>query len=147
MRTWIEKTQEWFWFVGPEYAVNLYEEYIEKIKDVDTDIFWYQIRKNGVAHKQRLGIHYFYSRLSRDIARFVGKDEVEIKKFKGHSIQRTAASIAVRNGATMMQLKMWGHWKSASSAQIYVENSVAIKRRLSELVTTEVTKTRKEKWK
>jgi hypothetical protein len=51
----------------------------------------------------------------------------EEERYTGHSFRRSAASIASNAGATLMQLKGLGGWKSDAAAQRYIEKSLPAK--------------------
>ena len=47
--------------------------------------------------------------------------------FTGHSICRSGATFFADTGASLLQLKRYGQWKSDRVAESYVENSVPMK--------------------
>lgn len=49
--------------------------------------------------------------------------ELRPGKWSGHSPRRGAATEAVANGASVLELKRFGRWKSTSAAELYVDDS------------------------
>lgn len=72
----------------------------------------------------------------RLIAKFLNLPDVE--KYTGHSFRRSSATMLVNAGADLLTLKAHGGWKSDSSAQRYIHNSVNRKRRIGNMIASEI---------
>lgn len=77
------------------------------------------------------------------IAKWAGLQEPE--KFTGHCFRRTAASWAVESGADVLSLKLIGDWRTSTSAEGYVDQSISTKTRLSKLINPPEKKSLKRK--
>ena len=122
---WKQKIkQEVTFLVSSQYA-SLYFDYKAKTVGLDAAsgaIFWQERR--GKVHRQTLGRSWFL-KYPKTMARWLGKENPD--SYSGHSICHTGATIQANAGATISELKRYGHWKSSAVADSYVENSHALK--------------------
>lgn len=93
---------------------------------------------------QPMGINKLYS-IGKDVALKLQLDNSE--SYTGHCFRRTSATIAADSGATAQQMQRAFGWKSASTAQKYVEESTAGARAMASFYSssTEITTFVKEK--
>lgn len=56
------------------------------------------------------------------------------KEFTGHCLRRTSSTLLIEAGATFETLKMHGKWKSTAVAQGYIEESIASKNRVAQMI-------------
>ena len=72
----------------------------------------------------------------RIIATFLNLDNPEL--YTGHSFRRTSAILLADAGANITTLKRHGGWKSDSIAKGYIEESVANKAKIGDLISTSI---------
>lgn len=58
--------------------------------------------------------------------------------FLGHSFRRSSATLAANAGADITTLKRLGEWKSDKVANSYVEESLQTKKKIAELINTNI---------
>lgn len=103
------------------------------------------LRPKGPVPAGRFFLRYFKGRCT---AQPIGKNKIgeipgmiatflklaEPRKYTGHAMRRTGATLLADEGVDLLTLKRFGAWKSDSVAQGYVANSKDVKRKLSETV-------------
>lgn len=62
----------------------------------------------------------------------------DVKDYTGHAYRRTGATLLAESGGTMFDLKFLGGWVSDRVAAGYVENSIANKRKIQQLVMSNI---------
>ena len=123
-------------FVVDLEMISMYSKYKENTKRYHLGrgrVFW-QFRK-GKNHGQVLGRGWF-GKFPKTVARKLGLECPE--KYSGHSICRSGATTAANAGASLMQLKQWGNWKSDAVAQIYVAGSRKTKLVMARMISDAV---------
>ena len=86
-------------------------------------VFWrtrINKQKQVVFHGQPLGKDWFY-RYPKDIAKWLNKPNW--KSYSGHSICRFGSTVYADAGASILQLKKYGGWKSNKVVEEYYANS------------------------
>ena len=74
--------------------------------------------------------------MPRIIATFLNLDYPEL--YTGHSFRRTSATLLADSGANITALKRHGGWKSDSVAESYMDESVAKKEKIRNLISTSI---------
>eukprot|EP01083_Nonionella_stella_P267157 902758_1 len=90
--------------------------------------FVWQVRKMRSKHQfwgQVRGRAYFYSVCFKKIATILGKDNP--RNFTGHTMRRFGATRLADGGASVIQLKRYGVWKSNKVAETYAAQSMRSK--------------------
>jgi hypothetical protein len=105
---------------------NKYKVLVEKPKGR-----FFRIRRNGAYINQPCGRSFFLE-VPKTIAKWLNKPDW--KKHTGHSIRRTAATWLANAGASNVELKKFGRWKSDTVAQGYVDRSEFHKRKLATMI-------------
>lgn len=80
--------------------------------------FFRRIGKDGKPCVQAVGVNKM-AKFPQIIADFIGIDG----NFTGHTFRRSSATILADRGASVMQLKRLGRWKSSTVAESYMDNS------------------------
>lgn len=89
--------------------------------------------QKGKCTIQPIGEKKFAS-LPREVAKFLKLPNPE--SYTGHGFGRTSAMLLAGSGADITNLKRHGGWKSSSVAESYVENSLKIKEKISNRITS-----------
>lgn len=101
-------------------------------------IFWQTRKVKGSSqtrvHGQPCGKDWFY-KATKPVALWLGYND-NWQKFTFHCIRKTGATFLANSGATLMQLKNFGSWKSDGVAQHYVDNSKWNKSILSHMIAS-----------
>ena len=130
--------------VGDEYTIGAYERYLKKTKhffdqrcsQYGSRVFWqYRKRKNiqdWYHHGQPQNIRFFNS-YPKAIAQWLGLENWF--QYTGHSVCRTGTTLFANSGASVMQLKKYGCWKSTTAAERYYGDSIINKRHASKKIT------------
>ncbi len=116
---WKVKTEAWvhFFVVDPRMLALFfkYKQETEQKHGGTSRVFWQY--RNGRHHGQPLGKAWFGA-FPKRVARLLGCANPD--GYAGHSVCRSGATAAANAGATLVQLKQWGGWKSDAVAQLYV---------------------------
>ena len=96
-------------------------------------VFW-QFRRDKL-HGQVAGVKWFY-KYPKFIARQLNKSNWQ--EFSGHSICRTGATFIADSGASLIDLKRCGQWKSDQVAQRYVEESTRNKLSTANVIESQI---------
>lgn len=87
--------------------------------------------RRGKHIKQNIG-HNTISKVPYVMAQYLKLQNSEL--YTGHSLRRSSATLLAENGGDLLSLKRHGGWKSATVAEGYIEESIADKKRIAELV-------------
>lgn len=87
--------------------------------------------RKGKHIKQNIG-HNTISKVPYVVANYLKLENPEC--YTGHSLRRSSATLLAENGGDLLSLKRHGGWKSATVAEGYIEESIADKKRIAELV-------------
>eukprot|EP01083_Nonionella_stella_P090058 251584_1 len=93
-------------------------------------IFWQE--RKGSVHGQHQGRPWFTTTLYKTMAQALGRQDWD--RFSGHSMCRSAATQFARSGASLIDMKLWGNWKSDAVALSYIEEAEPIKLRHAGLI-------------
>lgn len=111
--------------------LNIVERYINlRPKDISTDRFFINFQR-GKCTKQPIGKNKFGA-MPKEIALFLQLENPE--RYTGHSFRRTSATIAAEAGADLVTLKRLGGWKSSNVAEGYIEDTMAGKRKIANMI-------------
>jgi len=102
---------------------KLYKSKTEKFHHGNGRVFWQE--RKGKGHGQVLGKAWF-QKYPRTIAAICNLPD--ISSYSGHSICRTGGTFMGDSGASLLELKKYGCWKSDQVAQIYVDESQKMKK-------------------
>ena len=105
-------------------------------KEYKSRVFWQWRKGKGVKskyrwHGQPYGKEWFYH-YPKAIAKWLGLDNPD--SYTGHCIPRTGATLYSDQGATPMQLKQYGAWKSIEVATLYHAKSAKNKVQTSQVI-------------
>ena len=90
-------------------------------------VFWQWKEDENGKYKHRgqpIGKTFFYG-YPKDVANWLGLANFD--DYKGHSVPRTGTTLFANNGATPLQIKHYGNWKSMKVATHYHAQSAASK--------------------
>lgn len=90
---------------------------------------------NGKCINQNIGINTIRT-LPKKIATFLKLPDPEC--YTGHSFRRTSTTFVADSGADITQIKRHGGWKSTSTAEGYIEESVGQKRKTGQLISSAI---------
>ncbi|KAJ6642429.1 hypothetical protein Bhyg_07377 [Pseudolycoriella hygida] len=91
--------------------------------------------QKGICTTQPIGKHKFAGtpKLVADYLQLA-----ESKKYTGHSLRRSSATLLVNGGAGMTGLKHHGGWKSSTVAEGYIGDSMARKRKMGAVISNAI---------
>lgn len=110
--------------------IEVVEKYLAKRPTPDMPRLFISHR-NGKPTKQNIG-HNTISKVPQTIAKFLKLNNPET--YTGHTFRRSSATILAEGGGDLLTLKRHGGWKSGTVAESYIEESIADKRRIAEIV-------------
>lgn len=90
---------------------------------------------NGKCYNQVIGINKIGS-MPSIIAKWLNLPNPS--EYTGHSFRRTSTTILSNAGASMVDIKRHGGWKSDNVAQKYIEDSINNKRKISNLISNSI---------
>lgn len=90
--------------------------------------------RGGKCTRQNMG-HNTISKMPQTIASFLKLKNCA--SYTGHTFRRTSATILAENGGDILTLKRHGGWKSSGVAEGYIEQSIADKKRIAEMVQSD----------
>ncbi|XP_066582333.1 uncharacterized protein [Prorops nasuta] len=100
---------------------NLCKKYINlRPNGMENKKFFLKYTK-GRCSKQVVGINTF-GKMSKDIAIFLKLKDPQL--YTGHTFRRSSATLLVDAGGDLLALKRHGGWKSNSTAEGYIDNSI-----------------------
>lgn len=91
--------------------------------DTETGRFFLTYTK-GKCVRQPIGKNKI-AEVPKNVAFFLNLENPEL--YTGHSFRRTGATLLSNSGASLVEVKNLGGWKSDAVAQSYIDNSLAIK--------------------
>lgn len=91
--------------------------------------------QKGKCTRQPIGKNKFLT-TPKVIAEFLKLPDAT--KYTGHSFRRTSATLLADGGGSMIQLKQLGGWKSNTTCEGYLEDSVMNKRKIGGLIAGQV---------
>lgn len=104
--------------------VDILKKYASLRPESRTDERYLVAYKNGKCVNNPVGIHKIRG-IPCEAAKFLGKTDPQL--YTGHALRRTGATILADSGATLVQLKQHGGWKSSTVAEGYVDQSNSTK--------------------
>lgn len=102
--------------------------YIE-LFDCRSGRFFKRIGNNGKPCAQAVGVNKI-AKFPQTIADFLGVNG----NFTGHTFRRSSATILADHGASVMQLKRLGRWRSSTVAESYVDSGKKAKTEASMII-------------
>ena len=143
-----KKNKDYHQFVvSDKYTIDTYKQYTKATQHFFNQrpnkygqiVFWqYRKRKNKKAwyhHGQPQNVRWFYS-YPRAIAKYLNIENWF--QYSGHSICRTGTTLFANSGASVMQIKKYGCWKSSTVAERYFADSIVNKKHASKAITDAV---------
>ncbi|XP_057328498.1 uncharacterized protein LOC130676889 [Microplitis mediator] len=120
--------------IGKEYYA-IVRKYIDlRPKDIDTRRFFINYQK-GKCTCQVIGKNKI-SEVPKVVAICLQLENPET--YTGHCLRRSAATILANSGANITALKQLGGWRSSTTAEGYVENSLANRQKLYQKLISSV---------
>nr|XP_023018391.1 uncharacterized protein LOC111507326 [Leptinotarsa decemlineata] len=114
---------------GPNY-IDIYRKYISLRPKIDQTRLFVCYRA-GKCINQMVGKNTI-AKLPTKIAEFLKLPNAI--NYTGHSFRRTSASLLANSGGDILTLKQHGGWKSTNIAEGYVQQSLAKKQKISNLI-------------
>ena len=111
--------------------VTLYRNYKALVAN-PTGKFFRQFHKKKFTAQHR-GKNFF-GNAPKEIAAFLKYPEDQCKFFTGHAFRRTSATLCADSGASLIDLKRIGRWKSDSVATGYIEESEYFKKKAAHCI-------------
>lgn len=112
-----------------DYEVGLdWKEYQMRVPHKDGRIWFTPHRTRDTYTDQYVGKNQIGT-YAFEIATYLGRQDAD--KFTGHTFRRTSATILADEGATVLDLKRHGSWKSDSVAEGYVASSLDAKKNIA----------------
>lgn len=113
--------------VGPDWKT-----YVDKVPHKKSRIWFTPNRVRDAYSDQFVGRNSIGGYAS-EIAEFLQKENAS--EFTGHAFRRTSATILADLGATILDLKRHGSWKSDSVAEGYVAQSLDAKQKIASKIS------------
>lgn len=111
--------------------ISFYRKYVE-LRPPNTPTRRFFLRyKNGICNKQVVGMNIF-ANMPKQIASFLNLPNVS--SYTGHCFRRSSATLLADAGASITTLKRLGGWRSATTAEGYIEDSIQNKTQISEKI-------------
>lgn len=124
-----------FFVICDKEFVNIVREYSKlRPASVATQRFFLQYR-NGKCTKQVMGRNTI-AKVPKEIAKFL--ELPDHYTFTGHGLRRTGTTILADTGVGIETLKRLGPWKSSSTCEGYIQNSLTHKRKLGNLISNSI---------
>lgn len=109
-------------------AVIMYQNYLKMITPgITSPRVWLRI-EDGKLQDRPIGKNTLAG-ITKKIAEYL--ELPEPSKYTSHSLRRTGATLLAEKGVSTEALRAYGGWKNASTAQVYIENTVSNKKRLA----------------
>lgn len=125
------KTKRVFTITDDCDAYNLFKEYLAlRPSDVKHDKF-FLVYRNGKCTRQCLGFNTL-SNIPKDIAHFLHLPNHH--KYTSHCIRHTSTTFLADSGVDILTLKRHGGWRSTTTAEGYINNSIMNKIRTSKQI-------------
>lgn len=105
------------------------------------DKFFLRYNK-GRCYNQVIGINKIGA-MPKDIAEWLKLPDVN--NYTGHSFRRTSTTILADAGASRVQIKRHGGWKTENVVDGYIEDSINSKRKISNLIVNSIMKKKNKK--
>ena len=96
---------------------NILHKFLKNLKFLTDDQLILQYARNSPENAKQPRGKFWFCEITQKIASFLGK--VEIKRYRFHSLRRTAATWLANQGIFVIQFKYFGRWKSTSVAEVY----------------------------
>lgn len=137
------KTQKKRSFMLPEHSdprlcpVKYLTKYLQIRKDKGHSRMFLRITsKNGVdqVFNSPLGIHTI-AKYPTEIAKYLNLANPSL--YTGHTFRRTSATLVAEEGASLVQIKRLGGWKSTSVAEGYIDNTNRSRRQIANLISND----------
>ena len=109
--------------IGTELYDKVKQYILLRPDDIETNRFFLTYSK-GKCIRQPMGKNKI-SEVPKNIASYLNLENPEL--FTGHSFRRTGATLLSNSGASLVEGKNLGGWKSDNVAQSYIEESLAVK--------------------
>lgn len=97
-----------------------YMQHRQQVQNLDTNQFFINYQK-GKCTKQVVGINKI-GNVPKQIAQYLNLPNPNL--YTGHCLRRTSATILIDAGGDLFALKRHGGWKSSTTAEGYVDNSL-----------------------
>lgn len=114
------------------YFAGIVREYFRlRPENVPTNRLFVQYR-SGKCTRQVMGKNSI-ANIPKEVAKYLGLPNY--KTYTGHGFRRTSTTILANTGANFETLKRHGIWKQNKTCELYIQNSLAYKRKVGALIS------------
>lgn len=117
------------------YFAEIVRDYFRlRPANVHTNRFFVQYR-GGKCTSQLMGKNSI-AKIPKEVAKFL--DLPNSERYTGHGFRRTSTKILVNTGVGIETLKRRSIWKTNSACELYIQNSLAQKRKVGSLISSAI---------